>query len=98
MPKYRTGHLFRRGPNFYCRWTIDGKVFSKSLRDDQGNPITTKRDAVEARAKLMAPFLVADETAALESIVGKLEGRKAELARLDDQSNPPLTIAQAWSE
>jgi integrase len=98
MAKHRTGHLLRRGSNFYCRWTIDGKVFSKSLRDESGNPITSKREAEEARAKLMAPFLVADETAALESIVGKLQGRKAELARLEDETNPPLTIAHAWSE
>src|SRR5207249_9175099 len=59
---------------------------------------TTKREAEEARAKLMAPFAVADEAAALESIVGKLEGRKAELAKWEDEQNPPLPIAQGWTE
>lgn len=96
--KHRTGYLFKRGSNFYVFWRINGKAFSKALRDENGNAITTKREAEEARAKVMAPFTVADETAALESIVGKLEGRKAELARLQNEQNPPLPISRAWSE
>lgn len=96
--KHRTGHLFKRGSNFYLRWTVEGKVFSKALRDDRGQPITTKREAEDAQQKLMAPFAVASEAEVLESIVGKLEGRKAELAKLDEKENPPLPLSQAWSE
>jgi integrase len=95
--KHRTGHLFKRGNNFYVFWRVNGRAFSKALRDVNGNPITSKREAEEARAKVMAPFAVADEVAALESIVGKLEGRQAELAEWEDKQNPPLTIRQAWS-
>jgi integrase len=98
MSKHRTGHLFKRDTNFYCRWTVNGKVFSKALRDDQGNAITTKREAEEAQLKLMASFVVADEATALESIVAKLDGRKAELVRLQDEQNPPLAIAGAWRD
>jgi integrase len=94
--KHRTGHIFKRGRNFYCRWTVNGKVFSKALRDDQGNPISTRREADEAQTKFMATFSVADEATALESIIAKLDGRKAELARLQDEQNPPLAIAGAW--
>ena len=96
--KHRTGHLFKRGSTFYLFWRVSGKVFSKALRDDDGNPVTTKREAEEARIKLMAPFTVADETAALESIAGKLEGRKAELAKWEDEQHPPSSIGQAWSD
>jgi integrase len=96
--KHRTGHLFKRGDTFYLFWKVNGKVFSKALRDDSGKPITTKREAEEARIKLMAPFTVADETAALESIAGKLEGRKAELAKWEDEQHPPSSIRQAWSD
>jgi integrase len=96
--KHRTGHLFKRGNTFYLFWKVNGKVFSKALRDDNGKPITTKREAEEARIKLMAPFTVADETAALESIAGKLEGRKAELAKWEDEQHPPSSIGQAWSD
>lgn len=96
--KHRTGHLFKRGSNFYVRWTIAGKVFSKALRDEDGQPVTTKREAEEARLKVMAPFAVADEAAALESIVGRLEGRRADIAEWEDKQNPPLTLAQAWGE
>jgi integrase len=92
----RSGHLFKRGANFYVRWTIKGKVFSKALRDDAGNSITTEREAKEAQEKVMAPFILGDETAALESIAGKLQGRKAELKKLQDEQNPPLPLAEAW--
>jgi integrase len=98
MAKHRTGHLFKRGKNFYVRWAVNGKVFSKALRDDSGNPITNHRDAEEAKTKVMAAFVVADEAAALESIAAKLEGRRAELVRLQDEQNPPLLIAKAWLE
>ncbi len=98
MAKHRTGHLFKRGKTFYIRWAVAGKVFSKALHDGQGNPITTRREAEEAKIKEMAPFVVADEAAILESIAAKLEGRKAELAQLQDEQNPPLAIAKAWLE
>lgn len=94
--KHRTGHLFKRGSNFYVRWTIEGKVFSKALRGENGQPITTRREAEEARLRVMAPFAVADEAAALESIVGKLEGRRTELTDWEDKQNPPLPLTQAW--
>jgi integrase len=95
--KHRTGHLFKRGDNFYVRWAVEGKVFSKALRDENGHPVTSKREAEEARIKIMAPFAVASEAEALESIAGKLEGRKAELAEWEEEQNPALPIAQAWS-
>ena len=96
--KHRTGHLFKRGSNFYVRWTVEGKVFSKALRDEQGQPITSKREAEAAREAFMAPLAVADEAESLAAITSKLEGRKAELAVWDEQQNPALPISQAWTE
>ena len=97
-PKQRVGHIFRREKNFYLRWMVEGKVFSKALRDEEGAAITTKREAEEARRRVMAPFAVATETEVLQTIAGRLEGRKAELARLDDLQNPPVSLAEAWSK
>ncbi len=97
-PKQRVGHLFRRGDNFYLRWMVEGKVFSKALRDEDGRAVTTKREAEEARRRWMSPFAVASETEVLQTIAGRLEGRKAELALLDDRQNPPVTLAEAWSK
>ena len=94
--KRHTGHLFKRGKTYYCSWRINGRVFSKVLCDEAGNPIAIKRDAEVARTALMASFAAGDETSALESISAKLEGRKGELARIEDQLNPPLQWAKAW--
>jgi integrase len=96
--KHRTGYLFKRNGAFYVQWNVNGKRFTKALRDDQGNAISTRREAEEAQTKFMATFAVADEAEALESIAAKLEGRKAELARLQDSQNPPTGIATAWAD
>ena len=96
--KHRTGYLFKRNGYFYVQWNVNGKRFTKALRDDQGNSISTKREAEEAQAKLMASFAVADEAEALQSIAAKLEGRKAELARIQDSQTPPVAIETAWSD
>ena len=96
--KHRTGYLFKRNGAFYVQWNVNGKRFTKALRDDQGNAVSTRREAEEAQTKFMATFTVADEAEALESIVAKLDGRKAELARLQDEQNPPLAIAGAWRD
>ncbi len=96
--KRRTGHLFKRGSNFYVSWKVNGKLFMKALRDENGQPITAKREAEIARDKFMLPITVADEAAVLESIAGKLEGRKAELSKIEDEKNPPLAIGQVWTE
>ncbi|MGO8765351.1 MAG: hypothetical protein ACLQSR_09505 [Limisphaerales bacterium] len=81
--KRRTGHSFKRGSTFYLYWKVNGKIFSKALRDDNGKPITTKREAEEARTKLMAPFVVAEETSALESIAGnyRAQGEACQVGR-----------------
>ncbi len=98
MAKHRTGHLFKRGSNFYVRWVIEGKVFSKALRTPTGERISNRREAEDAKAKAMAAFLVADEVTALESISAKLQGRRAELERLNLEQNPPTLVADAWGE
>lgn len=74
--KRRTGRLFKRGDNFYVAWKINGKSFAKALRDGNGQPITARRAAEQARDAFMAPFAVADEAEALEAIGARLEGRR----------------------
>ncbi|HUA67242.1 MAG TPA: site-specific integrase [Candidatus Saccharimonadales bacterium] len=96
--KNTTGHLFKRGENFYVFWRFKGKAFKRALRDENGNPITNMREAEKAKDRLLAPFATGSEVDALQAIAGRLQGRKAELARLEDEKNPPLTIGQAWSE
>jgi len=96
--KRRTGYLFKRGNNFYVSWKVNGKLFMKALRDDNGQPITAKREAEIARDKFMLPITTGDEAAVLGSIAGRLEGRKAELAKWEAKKNPPLAIGQTWSE
>jgi integrase len=98
ITKHRTGSLTKRGSNYYVRAMIEGKVITQVLRDENGNAITTKREAEMAKEKFMAPFAVANKVEALQSIVGALSDGKAEMAELEDRRNPPLPVAQAWTE
>ena len=86
----RTGYLVRRGKVFYAMWTVAGKKFMRS---------TGKRDRREANtalARIMEPFLVEDEVKTLQNIAARIEGAKTELARIEEDRNPPLTVAAAW--
>ena len=96
--KRRTGYLFKRGSNFYVQYRVNGKLFMKSLRDQKGQPITTRNEAEVARRDLIAPISQRDEVKVLEAIAGQLVGRKAEVAKWEDGQNPPLPISQAWAE
>ena len=94
--KARTGHLFKRGNRYTVRWMVDGKIFTRALRDADGNPITEKKPALAARDRLLEGQRKGDEVQALEAMVGRLDSRRAELARLEEERNPGLTIAEGW--
>jgi integrase len=83
---------------WYVQTEVDGKRLVKALRGSNGQPITTKREAETARDAFMAPLTVADEAEVLESMAARLAGRKAELAKWQDQQHPPLPVTQAWLE
>jgi integrase len=97
--KTRTGYLYQKNgsPNWYLTWRVGQKTFTRTLRKEDGAPATTRRDAEQARKKIMEPFRLGDEVTMLENISGKLQGRKAELQKLEDAQNPPLEIVKAWT-
>ncbi|MFA5043983.1 MAG: hypothetical protein WC381_10310 [Kiritimatiellia bacterium] len=85
----RTGYLIRRGKVYYATWKVSGKRFMQT---------TGKRDRREAEKELhriMEPFVAGDEATTLQNIAAKIEGRKVEIAQLEDERNPPLSIAHA---
>lgn len=91
-------YLLKRGNNYYCSWRQDGKLLTRALRDANGQPITTVEAARKARDEFMRPFTASNETKTLEELAAKLQGRKAELAKWEDEKNPPSSIGQAWSD
>lgn len=91
--KHRTGYLFKRGDNFYVNWRVNGKLFSKALRDDNGQPITSKREAEEARDKFMSPLALTDEAESLRTIADKSNTLQSKL----DGQGEALPLAHAWA-
>lgn len=95
--KTRTGYLHKRGKNWYVSWRVDGKLYVKALRTEEGQPVSTRRDAQEARDRFMSPLAHGSEAEVLGSIAMRMTSRKAALAKWDEQRNPALALAQAWS-
>jgi integrase len=91
-------YLLKRGNNYYCSWRHDGELLTRALRDANGQPITTVEAARKARDEFMRPFTASTETKVLEELTVKLQGRKAELAKWEDEQHPPSSIGQAWSD
>ena len=87
----RQGYLFKRGKVYYVGWRVNGKLFMRSTGE------TTKRKAEAKRSEIMAPFVTGDEVTVLQNIAARIEGREAEITRLEDEQNPPLTFDKAWS-
>jgi integrase len=92
--KHRTGTLVKRGSNFYVRWKVDGKVRAKALRDANGQAITSRREAEEAKAKFMAPLALADEAESMAALASKADALQVAV----DKMSPPLLLAHAWAE
>lgn len=91
-------YLLKRGNTYYCSWRRNGQLFTRVLRDANGQPITTIEAARKARDEFMRPFTASTETKVLEELSTKLQGRRAEIAKWEDEKNPPLTIVEAWNE
>jgi integrase len=95
--KHRTGYLFKRGENYYVQWRVDGKLHMKSLRDNTGQPIKSKREAETARDAFMAPLALADEAGALKAIAEKSNTIEAKLEQARLAAEPPLEFTKAWA-
>jgi len=87
----RQGYLFKRGNTYYVAWRVNGKLFMRTTGQ------TNKKLAEEKRASIMQPFVAGDETDVLQNIAARIEGRKAEVAKIEDERNPPLTFDRAWT-
>ena len=88
--KTRSGYLIRRGTTYHAVWTIAGKKFMKTTGK------TDKKEAKAELARIMQPFLIQNDMRTLETVRARLEGATAELVTIEEQQNPPLTIAAAW--
>jgi len=88
--KTRKGFLIQRGKTWYAVWSVKGKRFVKTTGQ------TIYKDAEKELAKFIQPVLILDEAKLLESVKARIDGGQTELAAIDEQNNPPLSIAGAW--
>lgn len=84
--KKTTGGLVLRGKVYHARWKIGKQTFMQTTKQ------TDKKKALIELKKIVAPFAGVGEVEALERVAARLEGRKAEVAKFQEEANPPPEI------
>jgi len=84
------GSLVLRGRTWFARWSVDGKVFTRTTG------LSNKREAEKKLAEFTAPFKMGSEEKTLETIAARLGGVQAEIQRYEDEK-PALGILGAWT-
>jgi len=93
------GHLFTRGrgkiKNYYVQYFLNGKEYRKALRDDNGNPITSKPIAQKAADKLLAPYIAKDEVQRREQAAHALKTAREKAKDIERNLNI-LEMDDVW--
>lgn len=83
------GTLVKRGNNYYARWVVAGKVYTKALKT------TVRREAEIKMAEIMKVVVARDEAASLANAIVRMEGVQAQIAKYEDE-RPALPLAEAF--
>lgn len=89
--KTRKGYLIKRGKTFYAVYTIAGVKHCETTKQ------TVHKEALKVLAKIMEPFLIEDRNKTLLNVKTAIERGQGRIDEIDEEKNPPLSIAQAWS-
>lgn len=84
-----TGTLVLRGKTWCARWTVNGKVFTRTTGTSD------QRKAEEKLTEFVAPFRLGGEKKTLETVAARLGGVEAEIQRYEDEK-PATTIRHGW--
>jgi len=88
--KTRTGYLVKRGRIFYAMWTVGGKKFQQSTH------CSVEDKAKVELSRIMSPHLIENDKHHLETVKAFIESKNQDLAVIDAERNPALTITKAW--
>jgi len=107
MGRQSKGRIFKRtGQDTYCvQFYLGGKQIQRALRDEDGNPIRSRRKAKLAKQDLMAEYGIGlrDRQKLLHTISDKLTTTEDRIAEADarieteKQERNRLRIADTWS-
>ena len=84
-----TGTLVMRGKVWCARWTVNGKVFTRTTKTSD------RREAEGKLAEYTAFFRLGGDEKTLETVAARLGGVKAEIQRFEDEK-PTTTIMHGW--
>lgn len=94
MAKQMRGYIFKRGKYYSLQYYLDGKRFVKALRDEKGQPITTKENAQDAADLFLAPYRAKNEVQRLKQANNALIDAETKAEELE-QRQKAIKISDA---
>ncbi len=99
--KTTSGELFKRktkkhGMVYELRYQVDGKRHKVTIKTEDGRHVTNKRDAENARDKILAPLRAKDEVARRRAVASHYQDALDTAKELEEANREKLTIADAW--
>ncbi|MEI8120402.1 MAG: tyrosine-type recombinase/integrase [bacterium] len=96
ITKHRTGCLVKRGRIYYLRYMVQGRIVCQSLKDEEGNPVTSKEAAETIRTRIMSPLTVADRETAIRTTTHRLDDTIKAREDTEKEEDPGMPLDEAW--
>jgi integrase len=106
MARQSKGTLYKRGKNWCLLYYVNGKRFRVTMRNEQGETITNRKEAEIAADRELRPILAKDTTERRRMVAAALSTAEDEAKRAEEITNErqareeaernKLPIADAW--
>ncbi len=98
MARKSKGTLYKRGKQgvFYLEYYVNGKRVRRRLLDEDGNPITTRREAEQAKERELAPLKTNDETERRRQVANAYRDAAQVAEDVEEKTREKLSLQDSW--
>jgi integrase len=99
MARVTKGRIYLRGKskNYFAEYTINGKTTRRLLRDNDGNPTTSKATANKLLHDLLNPLALKEKQETVQQIAHSLDDLTKRIEKAEKDLEPVLKLSDAWS-
>ena len=92
------GYLYKRSGVFWLDYQAGDDRIRRALKDANGKPITTRKEAEAERMKIVAPFLADDELEAQVQVLARIQKATEDVEVAVENAKARLLIKDCWKE
>ncbi len=98
MGRKTEGRIFQRGKKgtYYLQYYLNGKEVRRRLLDDNGNPVTNKREAEKAKERELAPVKTNDHEQRRRQVADAYRNAKEVAQDAKEKAKPKTPISEMW--